>query len=333
MSVPHYAPSMPRITNFRSSSLEESCNHVAHSLTRHRMEARCVRDVATRLYAVEWGELEIVDISYGTDVQIEAEALSSHFMVHLALAGRTRLRRGGKRQLEGMIDQDTVQITCPGDRSRFDLTGECRHLTLRLPEASLENYLVGMQIPINRPLQFECDGGGHIAHFWRDTLTHLVSQLTSRSEIPVSDRLRQHYLAMIAEILLTNYRSNYSSQVNLYGNTVMPWHVKRARDIIHNSTDEHISIPSLAAQVGVSARSLQNGFRDFLGITPVEYIRRYRLERLHAALLNAEPHESVTEIMLDCGIVNFGRYASYYRGQYGCRPSDTLRLKQSVIAR
>lgn len=57
---------------------------------------------------------------------------------------------------------------------------------------------------------------------------------------------------------------------------------------------------------------------------PVEYVRRHRLEKLHCALMDHGSESSVTELMLECGIVNLGRYAQYYRQQYGCRPSDTL---------
>jgi len=74
-------------------------------------------------------------------------------------------------------------------------------------------------------------------------------------------------------------------------------------------------------------RSLQNGFKHFLGLTPLEYVRRHRLERLHAALLESDGGANVTELMLECGIVNFGRYAQYYRQQYGCLPSETLRKR------
>ena len=130
---------------------------------------------------------------------------------------------------------------------------------------------------------------------------------------------------VLIDMLLTNYCNSYSDQIALYGNDISPRHVRRARDIIHASIEEAISVTDLAHQVGVSVRSLQNGFRQFIGLTPVEYVRRHRLEKLHRALMDNRSDRSVTELMLECGIVNFGRYAQYYRQQYGCRPSETLR--------
>jgi methylphosphotriester-DNA--protein-cysteine methyltransferase len=60
-------------------------------------------------------------------------------------------------------------------------------------------------------------------------------------------------------------------------------------------------------------------------MTPAEYLRDLRIQALHEALLHADPGRSVTELMQDVGIVNFGRYAHYYRRKMGVVPSQTLR--------
>ncbi len=187
-----------------------------------------------------------------------------------------------------------------------------------------------MQIPANRPLVFYPgrDGGRELPVVWRNLLGHIIDQSTLGPMLMSNSRTQRQYSMLMVELLLSNYCNSYSDQIALYGNDISPWHVRRARDIIHASFDDSISVTDLANQVGVSVRSLQNGFRQFLGLTPVEYVRRHRLEKLHSALMDASPEASVTELMLDCGIVNFGRYAQYYRQQYGCRPSETLRSRR-----
>ncbi|KAJ8139178.1 hypothetical protein OY671_007610, partial [Metschnikowia pulcherrima] len=113
----------------------------------------------------------------------------------------------------------------------------------------------------------------------------------------------------------------------LRGTDLSARNVRRAREIIHDSVEETISIAASAAQVGVSVRSSQSGFRHFLGVTPSEYVRRHRSEKSHSASMESDGAASVTESMLECGIVNFGRYAQYYRQQYGCSPSETSRKR------
>ena len=64
-------------------------------------------------------------------------------------------------------------------------------------------------------------------------------------------------------------------------------------------------------------------------MTPAEYIRRMRVEALHQALLDANGGQSVTDLMRAVGIMNFGRYAHYYRQQVGVAPSVTLKRNKS----
>ncbi|UTW11389.1 helix-turn-helix transcriptional regulator [Marinobacterium rhizophilum] len=49
----------------------------------------------------------------------------------------------------------------------------------------------------------------------------------------------------------------------------------QARDSIDAHLGESISLADLACCVGVTARTLQNGFQRFLDCTPTEYIREF----------------------------------------------------------
>ncbi|WP_255853429.1 AraC family transcriptional regulator [Marinobacterium rhizophilum] len=51
--------------------------------------------------------------------------------------------------------------------------------------------------------------------------------------------------------------------------------VDQARDSIDAHLGESISLADLACCVGVTARTLQNGFQRFLDCTPTEYIREF----------------------------------------------------------
>ncbi|MNP71197.1 DNA-binding transcriptional regulator SoxS [compost metagenome] len=75
----------------------------------------------------------------------------------------------------------------------------------------------------------------------------------------------------------------------------------------------------------MSIRTLQNGFTQFLKQTPTDYMRSRRLARVHEALQQALPCDSVTDILLRHGVSSFGHFATHYRKQYGCLPSETLR--------
>lgn len=314
--------------NFQSNDPGEIIDYVGKAFAPHRMDMADPAQMSAKLSCIEVAPTQIVDIQYGTDVWIDPGELESRFLVHASIGGSSEVWAGGA---EGQIRPDNLYISSPGAPIRIHMTPACRHLTVRIGHSAFEDYLTRvMNIPVNRPLVFypdrEC--GRELPIVWRNLLSHLIDQASQGPMLMANNRTQRQYSMLMIELLLSNYANSYSPQIALYGNDISPWHVRRARDIIHASFDESISVTDLASQVGVSVRSLQNGFRQFLGLTPVEYVRRHRLEKLHTALMEASADASVTELMLECGIVNFGRYAQHYRQQYGCRPSETLRSRR-----
>ena len=84
-------------------------------------------------------------------------------------------------------------------------------------------------------------------------------------------------------------------------------------------------VAELATEVGVSTRTLQEGFQRDLDTTPLEYWRRTRLQRAYTDLLAADPAAvSVTEVAAQWGFFHLGRFSQAYRAQFGELPSQTL---------
>lgn len=103
--------------------------------------------------------------------------------------------------------------------------------------------------------------------------------------------------------------------------------VRRAVLFIEESADQPIGTPDIAAATGLSVRALQAAFRRELDLTPMQYVRRVRLDRCHQDLLDADPTEGVTvgQIAHRYGILQLGRFAREYREAYGELPRTTLR--------
>lgn len=317
----------PLSRNFQSSRPDEVLDYVSRNLSPHQMNLADPAHMSARLRCLDMTPAQIVDISYGTDVRIDADELESHFLVHAGISGTSHVWASGR---SAEITSSNLYVSSPGSGMRIHMSAECRHLAVRIARSAFEDYLARwMNIAVNRPLVFYEGGQGEreLPDAWRQLLRHMIEQSEAAPALMAAPRTRQHYSLLLMEMLLNNHCNSYSDQIALYGNDIAPRHVRKAREIIHDSIEESICVTDLARRVGVSPRSLQNGFRQFLGVTPVEYVRRHRLERLHRALMEAVPEHSVTELMLECGILNFGRYAHYYRQQYGCRPSDTLRAR------
>ncbi|MBZ9558749.1 MULTISPECIES: helix-turn-helix domain-containing protein [unclassified Modicisalibacter] len=105
--------------------------------------------------------------------------------------------------------------------------------------------------------------------------------------------------------------------------------VDRAREVIAANEDDTMTILALCQAIGVSRRKLQYCFQDCLGVSPVTYIRLYRLNEVHKSLLNAGATTHVQDEAARRGFYHLGRFALEYRRLFGERPSETLRRAQA----
>ncbi len=82
----------------------------------------------------------------------------------------------------------------------------------------------------------------------------------------------------------------------------------------------------LALDLGVSLRTLEMAFRSCMEMPPARYLRWLRLNRAHSSLSQLRPGEaSVTQVAMEMGFTEFGRFAGEYRRLFGELPSETLR--------
>jgi AraC-like DNA-binding protein len=104
-----------------------------------------------------------------------------------------------------------------------------------------------------------------------------------------------------------------------------PSHIRRACEMIRARVSEPIRIADIAAELGISARHLQAGFRRHLGSTPHQFLRNCRLEEARRMLSAALPGQNATTIAYDCGFGHLSDFAHDYRNRFGESPSETLR--------
>jgi AraC-like DNA-binding protein len=95
----------------------------------------------------------------------------------------------------------------------------------------------------------------------------------------------------------------------------------------------HCWTPSeLAELAGVSVRRLQQGFREYVGRTPFQYLHDARLDRAHHDLVHADADATVTDVALRWGLTHTGRFAADYRRRFGRSPSETLSRRRPRTA-
>ncbi|AAZ26581.1 MULTISPECIES: helix-turn-helix domain-containing protein [Colwellia] len=105
--------------------------------------------------------------------------------------------------------------------------------------------------------------------------------------------------------------------------------VRHVMDYLHHYGQNIPTIPELCKVAKLSERNLQYGFKEYLGVTPIRYLRLLRLNGVRRDLLvNRGKKDKIVDVALDWGFIELGRFASEYRQLFQELPSATLkRLK------
>jgi AraC-like DNA-binding protein len=89
----------------------------------------------------------------------------------------------------------------------------------------------------------------------------------------------------------------------------------------------------LSRIVGVTERQLRTVCQEQLGISPGQFLKLRRLHLARQVLVRSDHHSmSVTQIAMDHGISEFGRFAVSYKLLFGESPSTTLRRPPTYLA-
>ena len=101
--------------------------------------------------------------------------------------------------------------------------------------------------------------------------------------------------------------------------------VRQVIDYLHSYGETIPTIPELCKIAKLSERNLQYGFKEYLGITPIRYLRLIRLNGVRRDLLiSNNKKDRVIDVALNWGFIELGRFAREYRQLFQELPSATL---------
>ncbi|MBF4572022.1 helix-turn-helix domain-containing protein [Herbiconiux sp. VKM Ac-1786] len=101
--------------------------------------------------------------------------------------------------------------------------------------------------------------------------------------------------------------------------------LRRAVERMHASAHLPLAPTEVAEEVGLTPRGLQQAFARQLGVTPTEYLRAVRLDRVQAELQQLGPDETtVAQVAARWGFTHAGRFSRSYAARFGEYPRNTL---------
>lgn len=310
---------------FASSDRDQVRGLVGNVMKPHRLLlAPETRALQAHMHHVPLGGLALSRLDYGSTVLIYPEPLESFYLVTMPLRGTARIESDGQAI---NASPAMAAVLNPQDDTRMCWHAGNEQIILKVSRPLLEQALAGhLGYPLEQDLRFDLGFRWQDCVPWRSLLSYL---LACASHYP---DLRQYHLVhaqleqTVAHALLLMQRHNHSDTAIRYRTTVLPRHVRCAQDYLRAHVHEPVTTAELALAVGVSARSLNAGFKEFLGTSPMRTLRDLRLERVREDLLHGSA-SSVASVALRWGFAHMGRFAIQYRQAFGESPSETLRKR------
>lgn len=99
--------------------------------------------------------------------------------------------------------------------------------------------------------------------------------------------------------------------------------VQRMQDYIEEHLESEITLSMLSAVSLFSPWHSYKLFREHLGFTPAEYIRRLRLS--HSAMRLKKEKCSVIDVAYDCGFNSLDGYTRAFFKEFGCNPGEYVK--------
>lgn len=147
--------------------------------------------------------------------------------------------------------------------------------------------------------------------------------LLDRQELGFEVRLRE----ALSEIWLGLYELSRPILEQKKKNDKINDTIKMMMIYIHEHYPEKISISELAASAFLSERECFRIFQDCLHMTPMEYLRSYRLQM--ACQMLAKGQETVSSIGHACGLGSSSFFGKVFRESIGCTPLQYRRNWQN----
>ncbi len=289
------------------------------------------RSYLTSIAVAHSGSLRVASIAdqRGTICLMREPGLPA-YCICLVQRGSAGLRSPGSKELQD-IDQNTGVIYAGRAGTNFASSDENQRLTVWIPFPKLHDCLEALiERPVTDSISFApaIDTTAGAGASLRRLLGHLEEELSLPDSLTSRQVTTNQFEELLCSSIVLGLKHDYSAWVERPYPAGDLRSVRRAEDYMHAHLEDPITLRDLVRSAGCGVRSLQVAFRRARGATPMEALRRARLEQARRALERGDPGVSVTDVALRFGFNHPGQFASLYERTFGQRPSRTLRERR-----
>lgn len=101
--------------------------------------------------------------------------------------------------------------------------------------------------------------------------------------------------------------------------------INEVKETVSNHYAEPLSVPALAASVGMSAGHFSRVFKACVGKSPAEYLLHYRITVFLSKLSSAQ---NILSLAFDTGFTSTAGFYKAFRSVVGCSPKQYLKIQK-----
>jgi AraC-like DNA-binding protein len=207
------------------------------------------------------------------------------------------------------------------------LTDDCWIETVVLEQSAVEFELANMLgATVTTPLRFDVQLSALTVTPFTRALSLLQNELVQPDGFAAVPAMSARLGHLVIAGLLVSQPHNYTEELAEPKTVRATKPIRNALEFIESRPAEIETVADIATAVGLSVRALDDGFRRYVGTSPMTYLRDVRIARAHEDLVAAEPDTTTaTAVARKWGFGHYGRFAADYRRRFGRKPSETLR--------
>jgi AraC-like DNA-binding protein len=272
-------------------------------------------------------DIAIGRTSYSTAAEMDVPPLTDHFLAATHLRGWARLADGR----EEIVAEHGRPLLMPLDRGYRYVLSDVDVRTVSLSASAVDRAARSVLGPDAARPRFTSmvPVSAGAARYWHSVLDHLRDTVLADDEVAATPLVlaeATRSLAIAALLTFPNTTLDKLCRPDPPG-WAEPAALRRALAYIEEHADEEIGVDDVAVAARIGVRGLQHLFRRHRDCTPLEQLRRVRMDRAHSDLSAGDPTrgDTVAAIAGRWGFTNPGRFSVQYRQAYGCSPGETLR--------
>ena len=251
-------------------------------------------DFAASMHGIRMRDVSLLYLDLHVAATLDIAHCGPYYAIHMPMNGRAIGRRGTQS-----FEANTIHalVTNPGDTLQMRFDDDSPLLIVRIEQDALERYLTRLSgRRLTHPLRFDADFDltTDAAMRWHGAVQLLHTEVFYEGSLVQNGLgigpLEEFLMSSLLVVQPSTHRESLTRPAARPGRRA----VRHALDYVERHLSEPITMDDIAEHAGASVRTVQQGFHDELGVTPMTYLRDRRLERAREELTDAQPSDAVS---------------------------------------